>query len=232
MKLIYFKTISLGIFISFLFCLLISYIDFYLLLIPTFFTPKFVGVTVGIIYAVVFVTTMGNYTKSYFLENWNKKIFYKSIIIPLMFFLVHVSYITTTYTTLYRNDVNIQKSGIYIAKTLSSFSGTREELEEMIKPFFADVIKHQGLNPDEFELAIKLPNNTSQYGQNFIIEVRNNTDISYYPYITLSPVNKKQEWIFFYVFTNRNYEGENNTNLSNKNIEFLTPYITEPLVYK
>lgn len=229
---IYLKTIGLGILISFLFCLLISYIDFYLLLTQTFFTPKFVGVSVGIIYSIVFVWLMGNYSKSYLGNNWNKKTFYKCTIIPLIFFLTYISYITTTYTTLYRNNINVQKSGIYVAKTLSSYSGTKEELEAIMKPVFVNVIKHQGLNPDEFEAVLKLPNNTSQYGQNFIIEIKNNTDISYYPYITLSPVNKKQEWIFFYVFTNTNYEGENNTNLSNKKIEFLTPYITEPLVYK
>lgn len=216
MAVVLFLTILIGLVLN----IINSFVNYTILVTETTVPPIVTAEIFAIIFSVVFIFFGRNVAVKYI----PKKDFYKVAIIPISLFVAYSIILTVIYTDFYKSDREIQKAGNYIARTVSSMEGDETELTKTIKPFFLEVIEHQKLDASDYDIKITQPTKKHNYGQPFIVQIKKNKDYSLYPYIVLTPINKPQEWLFFYVFVNKSFDDETTININDKKIEKIIPY--------
>ena len=225
MKFNIFKFIIIGIFVGFLFNILYSYVNYFLLLNNSYFNPRVLSIAFICIYFIAFINFMPKYYKNLFdLDIINKKMFLVVSFIPLISFGVYLAVLTNIYYDLSFTNYKMNKAAMYTVRTISSNIDNEIDINQQTTDFISMVLNKEQINADDFVYDIKIPNNSINYGSNFVLNIKDTRNYTNLKYYTLVPFSSELRWMYFYNFTNGNNIGEKENISVSTNIKYSTPY--------
>ena len=224
MKLKITKFLLLGIVLSFVFNLFYSYVNYLLLLDNNYFNPYLSASLLIVLFLIIFINVMGKYYKKLFdVEIIAKKMFFLMSIFPLLFFSIYLSFLANIYYDLSFTNYKVNKSAFYTVRTISQ-DVSDDNLNKRTNDFFKDILSKEKVDADNFSASIQLPNNSIDYGANFVLNIEDTRNYDIIKYYTFVPFTSNFRWIYFYNFINGATNEHTNGLTVTNDIKYTTPY--------
>lgn len=217
------KYIAFSIFFVFIFLFLYSLSSYELILKNIYINSYMLAGVFSIIFVLVYLTLGILVYRSIFQKEERKRfVFFVESILPILLLSFGLGFLSNVYNELNYTNYQITKAGKFVAKNVASFNGSEEEISNSLKSLMDDVLRKQGVNVTNLSYSFKLPTKTTNYGDSFIIEVRDARKFYVWKNFTLMPLPKDYTWRFFYNFMNKSEANGNNRVISQVN--YSTPY--------
>ena len=217
------KYVVFSIFFVFMFLFLYSFSS-YELILKNIYINSYVFAGVFVIVFILVYLTLGTFVYRIIFQKDERKrfVFLVKSIIPILLFSFGLGFLSNIYNELNYTNYQVTKAGKFVAKNVSTFNGSEEEISNNLKNLMDDVLRNQGVNVANLSYSFKLPTKTTNYGDSFIIEVQDVRRFYVWKNFTLMPLPKDYKWRFFYNFMNKSETNGNNRVISQVN--YSTPY--------
>lgn len=217
------KFIVFSVFFVFLFLFLYSFTSYELILKNIYINSYILTGIFTLVFILIYLTLGTFVYRVIFLKNErNRFLFLGESILPIFLFSFGIGFLSNIYHELNYTNYQVTKAGKFVAKNVSTFNGSEEEISNNLKSLMDDVLRNQGVNVTNLSYSFKLPTKTTNYGDSFIIEVQDVRRFYVWKNFTLMPLPKDYKWRFFYNFMNKSETNGNNRVISQVN--YSTPY--------
>lgn len=217
------KFISLCVFFNSIILFFYSFVSYELIVKNIYINSYILAFIFVFIFIFVCLTGIRFCFLRVFQEQKNTRfLFLAEMFIPILVFSFGLGYLSNIYHEFNSINYQVVKTGKFVAKNVASLNGTEEEISAQVKFLMDDVLNKQHINTKNISYSVKFPTQTTNYGDNFIIEVEDKRNFNILRESTLMPFPKKYTWRFFYNFMNNTGSAGSGRVLNQ--VSYSTPY--------